>query len=141
MRYFLVHTGSWLFGKNVLIVPTVISTINDEEKFIEIDLTREKIKNSPEVNTILPVSRHYEQDYYRYYGGEQYWAADPIYDPGLNLPLPPLEEKSKLAGEPVHPHLRSSNEVRNYNIHALVGNIGHVEDFIIEDQSWAIRYL
>jgi hypothetical protein len=38
-------------------------------------------------------------------------------------------------------HLRSTNEVSTYNIQALDGEIGHVEDFIIDDETWAIRYL
>jgi len=29
----------------------------------------------------------------------------------------------------------------DYRIHALDGEIGHVEDFVFEDSSWAIRYL
>ena len=28
-----------------------------------------------------------------------------------------------------------------YNIHASDGEIGHVEDFVIDDETWAIRYL
>ena len=38
-------------------------------------------------------------------------------------------------------HLRSTNEVASYHIAATDGEIGHVEDFILEDDSWAIRYL
>jgi len=39
------------------------------------------------------------------------------------------------------PHLRSTNDVRGHNIQASDGEIGHVEDFIIDDETWAIRYL
>ena len=38
-------------------------------------------------------------------------------------------------------HLRSSEEVTGYNIGALDGEIGHVDDFIVDDETWAIRYL
>lgn len=38
-------------------------------------------------------------------------------------------------------HLRSTHEVRGYHIQALDGEIGHIEDFIIDDETWAIRYL
>ena len=38
-------------------------------------------------------------------------------------------------------HLRSTIEVNSYNIQASDGEIGHVEDFIIDDETWAIRYL
>jgi hypothetical protein len=38
-------------------------------------------------------------------------------------------------------HLRSTDEVDGYRIQAADGEIGHVEDFIIDDENWAIRYL
>jgi hypothetical protein len=39
------------------------------------------------------------------------------------------------------PHLRSTHQVTDYHIQAKDGEIGHVEDFIIDDETWAIRYL
>lgn len=39
------------------------------------------------------------------------------------------------------PHLRSRNEVLGYNIRAHNGEIGHVDDFILETETWKIRYL
>jgi sporulation protein YlmC with PRC-barrel domain len=38
-------------------------------------------------------------------------------------------------------HLRSTNKVSGYNIQASDGEIGHVDDFIIDDETWAIRSL
>ena len=38
-------------------------------------------------------------------------------------------------------HLRSTSAVSGYNIQALDGDIGHVEDFVIDDETWVIRYL
>jgi sporulation protein YlmC with PRC-barrel domain len=37
--------------------------------------------------------------------------------------------------------LQSTDEVSGHHVHASDGEIGHVEDFIIDDESWAIRYL
>ena len=39
------------------------------------------------------------------------------------------------------PHLRSTDNVTGYHIEALDGEIGHVSDFIIDAETWAIRYL
>jgi hypothetical protein len=39
------------------------------------------------------------------------------------------------------PHLRSTHDVSGHHIQATDGEIGHVEDFIIDDEVWAIRYL
>lgn len=38
-------------------------------------------------------------------------------------------------------HLRSAREVAGYHIHASDGEIGHVEDFLVEDDTRTIRYL
>ncbi len=39
------------------------------------------------------------------------------------------------------PHLRSTRDVIGHHIQSTDGMIGHVEDFIVDDQTWAIRYL
>jgi uncharacterized protein YrrD len=39
------------------------------------------------------------------------------------------------------PHLRSIKEVTGYHIKAKDGEIGHIEDFIVDDQTWKIRYM
>jgi hypothetical protein len=38
-------------------------------------------------------------------------------------------------------HLRSIREVTGYRIKARDGEIGHVEDFVVDDESWIMRYL
>ena len=35
----------------------------------------------------------------------------------------------------------STKEVSGYHIHAFDGSIGHVDDFIVDDESWVIRFL
>lgn len=39
------------------------------------------------------------------------------------------------------PHLRSTNKVTGYNIKATDGEIGDVEDFIINDSNWQIDFM
>lgn len=137
VRYFVVSTGIWLLEKKVLIVPAVVSGIDEEAKILDINLTREQIEKCPPIDTELPVSRHYEQEYHRYYGWKPYWSIDPNPEPGSYVP-PPTEGAPQA---PEYPNLRSSDEVKNYSIHARDGDIGHVEDFILEEPGWAIRYL
>jgi len=138
VRYFVVQTGNWLLGQEVLITPSMIDGVAAEEKQIAVNLTCTQIRKSPPVDTELPVSRHYEQEYFRYYGGEPYWSTDPIFAPTPFIP-PPGE--GELPKQPEHPHLRSSNEVEGYHLHTQDGQIGHVEDFVLDDKTWAIRYL
>ena len=137
VRYFVVHTGTWLSGTEVLIVPAVVLGVDEDGGSIDVDLSLEQIRGAPPVDTKRPVSRHYEQEYYRYFGIEPYWSEGAIGGP-ISVPPPVTSEAPK---EPEHPHLRSSDEVVGYRIQARDGEIGHVEDFVIEEPGWNIRYL
>jgi hypothetical protein len=136
-RYFVVKTGSWLLGKDVLIVPAVVTGLDSEGRRVDVDLSREQIRQAPPVETKLPVSRHYEQEYYRYYHWEPYWSGDPVF--GALSPTPPLGGEAQR--KPENPHLRSSDEVLGYRILARDGEIGRVSDLVLEDPGWAVRYL
>ena len=57
-----------------------------------------------------------------------------------------IEEDLKLHGTRATPlrddcHLRSGDAVNGYHIKATDGDIGHLEDLLIDDYTWAIRYL
>jgi PRC-barrel domain len=44
-------------------------------------------------------------------------------------------------GDRADHHLRSTKESTGYHLHAADGEIGHVDDFLIGEDSWKIRYL
>lgn len=137
VRYFVVRTGGWLLGRRVLVVPSVVTSVDEENKRLNVELTRGQVEACPRVDTQLPISRQYELQYYQYYGWEPYWAGDP-----LLAPRPHTEKVERRAGrKPEHSHLRSSKEVTGYRIHARDGDIGHVVDFIVEEPEWTVRYL
>ena len=57
---------------------------------------------------------------------------------------PPEEQETSESEEVLsveEPHLRSVDEVIDYRIQALDGEIGHASDFIADDISWIIRYM
>ncbi len=58
---------------------------------------------------------------------------------GLSTGL--AEEGEAIFEERGDPHLRSTKEVAGYRIGAADGEVGHVEDFVVDDEEWAIRYL
>ncbi|HEY8657846.1 MAG TPA: PRC-barrel domain-containing protein, partial [Hanamia sp.] len=51
------------------------------------------------------------------------------------------ENKSSAKDSSSDPHLRSTRKVKGYTIHAADGEIGDVEDFIIDDSSWKLDFL
>ncbi len=148
VRYLVVKTGGWLSGRNVLISPAALLEPDWENKIFPVNLTQEQVKNSPDIDTDKPVSRQQEIDLYSYYawpysgttGVGFYGGIDMM---GMAEPAVPLDPNilQQDSQEPDgDPHLRSTSEVKGYRIHATDGEIGDVEDFIIDDESWTIRY-
>ncbi|HKJ05034.1 MAG TPA: PRC-barrel domain-containing protein [Geopsychrobacteraceae bacterium] len=138
VRYLVVRTGNWLLGRQVLLVPSVVKGLDDEKHAIRVDLTREKIENAPPIDSKQPVSRQYQQQYYSYFGWEPYWTTDPLFQA---IPSIPPFVQPDLSTEQENSHLRSSDEVTGYRLEAADGSVGHVEDLILDHQSWAVRYL
>jgi len=151
VRYLVVDTGTWLPGRQVLISPLSVHEAGDK---ILVDLTQAQVENSPPVETDKPVNRQQEEAIARYYAQRQYWEgpyrwgllAYPGMPPVPTAPVPAdgiAEEMAAREREAAHgdPSLRSARDVTGYYITALDGSIGHVEDFLIDDRAWAIRYL
>jgi hypothetical protein len=48
--YVVVDTGPWIFGKRVLLPAGVIERVDDENRTVYVSLTKEQIKNAPELD-------------------------------------------------------------------------------------------
>ncbi|MDB6122305.1 MAG: hypothetical protein JWQ71_1298 [Pedosphaera sp.] len=145
IRYLVADTGTWMPERQILISPYALGHISDAGKLVEVKLTRDKIENSPSIDTQLPVSRQHERDYYQYYNWPVYWEGPGLWGfspiPLMPPPPPPSVENEPAPATEADSHLRSTQEVTGYGIQALDGEIGHVEDFLIDDENWAIRDL
>lgn len=141
IRYLVVSTGTWLHKRNVLISPYFISDINHGLEEIHVNLTRDQIRNSPEVDSDKPVSMQYEEEYYKYYGAPIYWIGPYAWGASPVITRIQPDRKPEKEGEPSwKPNLRSSKDVSGHKIQATNESIGDVDDFIIDDENWAIRY-
>ncbi|MEO7736171.1 MAG: PRC-barrel domain-containing protein [Kofleriaceae bacterium] len=142
IRYLVADTGSWLKGRHVLISPYALNCAIASEHSFSIDLTKKQIEDSPPIDSDLPVSQQFEQSYYDYYGWPRYWDGPNMWGAYPYLERDRSRWRHYAKDEGWDTHLRSTHEVTGYHLHALDGEIGHVEDFIIDDErTWAIRYL
>jgi PRC-barrel domain len=142
IRYLVAETGNWLMDRKVLISPYALGAVNQEKQTIAIGLTKMQIEKSPSLAKDRPVSRQFEENYHGYYGWPMYWAGPYAWGPYPNIVRTPGQWKGSGNTEKAwDPHLRSTREVGGYHAHASDGEIGHVEDFIVDDETWAIRYL
>lgn len=147
IRYLVADTGTWLTGRKVLISPASFRAVDWDSGKIDVSLTQHQVENAPEINTDRPVSRQHEISYYNYFHYPYYWTGPGLWGPAA-FPhgLVATGAEAEIASAPEEKdsqdvHLRSVNEVAGYYIEAEDGNLGHVDDFIVDDESWTIRYM
>lgn len=147
VRYIVAGTGGWFKGRRVLISPQTVSLIDDGRHHLLVTLSRRQVEQSPGIDTAVTVARQQEEALTRCYDWPVYWMD------GVILPdvEPELEERAggqamtssggqATATEPLS-HLRSICDVSRHRVRATGGEIGHVEDFIVNSDDWRIRYL
>ena len=126
-------------------------------KHLLVCITREQVKNSPEIDTRMPISRQHEIQNANHYGYPYHWSGDGLWGDGLNVPdymsagytgslsnEAAKEQETReqasthaVVGNQCDPHLRNYQEVIGYEIHATDGDIGHVKGMLVEEESWA----
>jgi hypothetical protein len=152
IRWLVVDTGSWLSGRKVLLALSALGQPDRALRHFPVKLTMQQVKDSPDVETDQPVSRQIEAHVYNYYGWDPYWGggltpmsnamALPFVAP-LHLSQTNLRDLRNADAQPIEgdPHLRSIAAVTGYRIHATDGEVGHVEDFLVDDAGWSIHYI
>ena len=129
VRYLIVETGNWLSNRKVLISPQALQVTDRENKDFPTNLTKEQIKNSPDIDTNKPISRRQEIKLYGHYPWRSYWGSgfyaggfggyinsDPIIDERIAKDVDFTDQRSD-----DNPHLRSTQRISGYHIHARMG--------------------
>ena len=144
IRYLVVKAGGWLVSREVLLAPAAVAEINDAHRTMKVALTKDQIRRAPPIEAAKPLSRDYEEAYFRHFQWAPYWEPGPSeWASSVPYPeMPPLPIDTTLpADAPKNPHLRSSREITGYDIQAMNGAIGHVEDLVVDDETWTVRYI
>lgn len=160
IRWMVVGAGKWLPGRQVLIHPSAIAplTLPPKPKLpmmsqgdtleLTVNLTKHQIEQGPYSGEDELVDKDMEALLYDYYGWDPYWGATHF---GGEL-LPNAEQRMVAdevgreadAATPLvdgGPRLHSVAALKGYHVHALDGDIGHVENVLADDENWEIRYL
>jgi uncharacterized protein YrrD len=151
IRYLVVDVGGWLSGLSgrlVLISPYSLGSTDWHARCLNVRLTKKQVKDSPEIDTHKPVSRQREAVLSSYYGYPFYWNGPYLWGGQLSpteasgLEIKVREEaacEQQQNGD--DSRLRSTSEVKGYHVEATDGEIGHVKGFVVDDETWAIRYI
>lgn len=148
VRWLVLDTGSWLPGRRVVLPPAAIKMLDATRRSVELTVSKQQVEDSPGLDKEAPVSRQFEDLLFSHYGWQPYWAGygvpaagGPAFVPPAGVGVPPPAEPPPELPEDGDPHLRSAGEVTGYYIHARDGEIGHVEDFLVDSHDWTIRYV
>jgi hypothetical protein len=145
IRYLVVETDGSTSHRRVLISPIAVNQPNWAEKIFPVAITRAQVAKSPDIDTDKPVSRQQEMGYLGYYGYGNYWGGGGLWGGGLYPDMLQSGRGATTAQVADHqhddPHLRSANAVMRYYVHATDGDIGHVQGMLVDERTWAIRFI
>jgi len=140
VRYFVVNSGKRLQRARALISSVAIGEINEDAGEISVEVSRGQIEGSPALADEVPVSRQFEEKYYRYFGWPPYWRSRSMSGRSTRPDYVVKSSAETAIGRQSDGCLRSSAEVSGYQIAAGDGEIGHAVDFVIDDKSWNVCY-
>jgi uncharacterized protein YrrD len=134
IRYLVVDTGSWLTRRHVLLATAAVEEVDWEKRDFRVRLTRDQVRHSPDIDTEKPVSRQQEIAMHRYFGWPTYW----------NVRFPTgayTAEREYPSDSQDDPHLRSAWDIAGYSVCARDGEVGKIQDYVMDDGVWHLGYL
>ena len=153
VRWLVVDTGYWLPGRKVLLPFSVLGEPDRDLRMFPVKLTKQQVKDSPDIDTDKSVSRQHEAHVYDYYGLDPYWSGG-VCAAGNDMVLPFMRpsggdgrREQLMANDTIvqeergDAHLRSVSAITGYHLHATDGEFGHATEFLFNDADWKIRYI
>ncbi|MGV8084819.1 MAG: PRC-barrel domain-containing protein [Candidatus Bilamarchaeum sp.] len=116
IRYLVLKTHKWLPGRDVLISPLSLGQPDWEHRIVPTMLNKVQIEQSPDIKSHTIVTREEEERLIKYYNWSPYWTNKP------------------------NTHLQSARQVLGYTIATRDDPFGSVDDLIIDDHDWHVRY-
>ncbi|WP_158816538.1 PRC-barrel domain-containing protein [Methylocapsa sp. S129] len=152
LRWLVIDAGSWLAERKVLVHPSAIGQADYEGRKLAVALTKTEVEGSPDIREHQPVSRQMESELYSYYGWDPLWGggylgaeAGAIAAPLATEPyfgIASIRDAAAVdpAPDDADPHLQSVAAITGCPIAASDGDIGHVEDLLIDAALWTVNY-
>jgi hypothetical protein len=141
IRYLVVETGNWLFGRRVLISPYAVQSVAEQEKLLQVNMTKEQVKSSPTIDTDLPVSKQLEKKLNDYYAWPYYGGAGMGYPTTGMVKVARVLKAETEEDSKADKHLRSYKHVRDYTVYNPDGYLGETVDFLVNTSDWTLPHL
>jgi len=140
IRYVVADIGGWMPGRRVLLPPSLVTELRPEEHELLVSVTREQVKNSPGINTDMPVAEQRRAERKGRHDWAMALAGEALASVPGALPMPDFEPVNR-NGKPFDPRLRTTRVVAGLTLRTADGDVGDIVDFIFDDETWVIRYL
>lgn len=125
VRHLVVNSGRWFNSRQVLLEPEAVQEADWSGRHVRLRLGKEEVRLCPSVVTDLPVALHESLEPSQVMFSEAYWGGA-------------IGNTAEREGDP---HLRSMRLLAGAHILCPDGRLGHVEDFIVDDETWSVRDL
>lgn len=154
VKYLVVDTGNWLPGKKILLTSNVVGEPDWADKSIFVSLTKNQILTSPTLDTNIPVSEQHKKHENIFQGAMHFFIHNETQkqksfaeELRIETDVPEMGAEildikhDEVHGKSFDPHLRSCQRIKGYHIQTLDKELGHIEDFIIDDETWEIKQI
>ena len=138
IRYLATTTGSWPFGKRLLIATEALEDPDRERRMFPVTLTKDQVKSCAEIDWKNPVSRRLESELHEMFEWFPYWN----YTDRKSVSAIGNRPNYSLAEERFNDSfLRRGRELINLGIMTSDGELGHTEELIIDDEDCSVRHI
>lgn len=150
IRYAQVDTHKWLPARNVYVSPSSFKGVNKDEGLVEVNHTKETIKNSPTIPADSEISTANEASLTEYYGWNRYWMGGGLWGASDRPVVPqiPAQDAENTArrsememSENTNYVLLNESDTIGMKVHGHDGNMGEITDLVFDDDNWKIQYL
>lgn len=150
IRYAAVDTRKWLPGRKVLISPSAIQTIDADNEEVRVRHDKDTVRDSPPLDETESINNDHEISLNEYYGWAPYWHGTDLWG---QTSQPMLEEfrggQTELTTDKIEEisrereyTLRETDDIKNnFTVFARKEQLGVVDDLLIDEENWKVRYL
>lgn len=131
LRYLIAQTGNILTRRRVLLAKESFGQLVRTSTAFPVNLKKKQVRNSPDIQSTLPVSHQRAQQIYNYYGWPYYFGEIPAID-SASSPHPEEHHDS---------HLRRIRQIIKYTVISRTGKAGRVANLLLDNHNWTIPYL
>jgi hypothetical protein len=133
--YLVVDVGGWLKRRDVVLAIAALEQPDWVNRTFHVRLTKEQVRDSPDIDSEMPVSLQQELAMREYFGRLACWADS---ESGMSSIPTGIKYPVRTEG---NPHLRSTSDMLDYEVWATDGDFGRLEGFVVDEACWHLGYL